>query len=229
MNRDTIIVFASGMLFYHGVISTSNERILKVVAIMSLVVTYHKVMCNKWMSEFLEALSTRNRSMFGGLFVFVGLLLLLETMIMIMVYDMLPAALMAFIERFGGGLVVISLFLIFSSLWTLSISQIEECIFIDQGVYAYIRHPYYLGLILLFAGCCLLMGTVFSALIAFYVLKERVREFIVGEEEFLTAKHKSYRRYMERVASGLPKFLLDPTARTPHSEMEGSCVMDDAS
>ncbi|KAI5180003.1 hypothetical protein NEOKW01_0332 [Nematocida sp. AWRm80] len=46
MNTETIIVFSLGMVFYRGVVGETHEIAFRIASILSLVIIYHKVVCN---------------------------------------------------------------------------------------------------------------------------------------------------------------------------------------
>ncbi|KAI5192952.1 hypothetical protein NEMIN01_2312 [Nematocida minor] len=208
MDTETIIVFALGMIFYHGVVSAPDEKFFKIASIISLVLFFHKVSCSMHMYEFLQKLPSQKRTILSGVFLFIGILAAIESVVVYMINSFIPQTLIYTLERVGGCFILVSLVLIFSSLWILNRNDIRLCVFIDQGIYAYIRHPYYLGLSFLFVGICLSMGNICSIIIAAIVLKDKVTEFIVDEEDVLVQKHKSYMKYRERVPSGMPIGLL---------------------
>ncbi len=69
---------------------------------------------------------------------------------------------------------------------------------ISTGVYAFVRHPLYLGCLLMMLGAPLLLGSVyglFIALIGLILLAGR----IVGEEEMLTDELEGYKEYKKKV------------------------------
>lgn len=69
---------------------------------------------------------------------------------------------------------------------------------VSTGVYGFVRHPVYLGAILMFFGAPLLLGSwygVFAALAVTVLLMAR----IVGEEEMLSRELEGYRAYAQKV------------------------------
>lgn len=204
MDTESIILFALGMVFYHGVISTEDEKLLKMASVVSLVLFFHKMCCNVNMREFIQRLPSQKRNILSGLFLFVGILTAIESLIIYGIGRFIPSMIIYVLERVGGIFILISLILLFSSLWILGNEDILLCGFIDRGIYAYVRHPYYLGLVLLFVGICLSMGNIFSIIIAGIVLKDKVGEFISDEETILMQRHKNYMKYKQRVVSGVP-------------------------
>jgi protein-S-isoprenylcysteine O-methyltransferase Ste14 len=77
---------------------------------------------------------------------------------------------------------------------------------VSTGVYGFVRHPMYLGGILLFAGAPLLLGSLYGLLIAVLVaLLLAVR--IVGEEKLLLKELAGYAGYQEKVRYRLVPFI----------------------
>lgn len=66
------------------------------------------------------------------------------------------------------------------------------------GVYGFVRHPMYLGAILMFVGAPLLLGSVYGV-IAGLALTVLLMARIVGEEAMLARDLDGYRDYMQRV------------------------------
>ncbi|KAH9386973.1 uncharacterized protein NEMAJ01_1869 [Nematocida major] len=203
MHGETIQVFALGMIFYHGALSGSSEKASKVASVISLVMFMHKACCNMHMKKFIESIPFSTSAM-NGSFLVIGVLTVIESVIVHLLRRFLPGVLFYGLERVGGLFIFLSLVLIFSSLWILSKNDIKMCVYIDQGIYAYIRHPYYLGLGFLYVGICLSMGNVLSIIIAAVTLSEKVLDVIKNEEMLLIERHKSYAKYRERVPSGIP-------------------------
>lgn len=206
MNSEVVIIFTFGMLFYHGAVSESSGRTTRVLSVLSVVFVYHKLFTRSLdIRSFIEEIPRKNKAVFGSVFLFIGLLVSLETLIMAMVSRFLPSTFVTVLERAGGVCVTLGLLLLFSSIWILSMTpDINSCLFIDQGVYAYLRHPYYLSIMLLFIGCSLTLLNTVSIGIAYYILKDRVVELIRSEEAFIEQQHKSYSNYKRRVYSGFP-------------------------
>jgi protein-S-isoprenylcysteine O-methyltransferase Ste14 len=69
---------------------------------------------------------------------------------------------------------------------------------ISTGLYAFVRHPMYLGGTLLFIGAPLLLGSVFG-LVMGLLLMVLLAVRSVGEEEMLKQELQGYREYMARV------------------------------
>jgi protein-S-isoprenylcysteine O-methyltransferase Ste14 len=77
---------------------------------------------------------------------------------------------------------------------------------VSTGVYGFVRHPMYLGAILMFIGTPLLLGSLFGVLIGFaltVLLMVRIR----GEETMLNRDLKGYREYTEIVRYRLIPFI----------------------
>ncbi|EHY65011.1 hypothetical protein NEAUS04_1852 [Nematocida ausubeli] len=214
MNRETIVVFALGMIFYHGVYSAANEKGLKIASVCALILFFHKAVFNIHMQELLRKMANSKGPALSGALLFIFTLAIIESVIMYMIHPFLPGTLVYLLERLGGVIILASLLFIFSSIWILSKNDIAECVYIDQGIYAYIRHPYYLGLFLLYVGICLTLGNICSIVVSLFALKDRVIEYINEEEALLIEKHKSYTKYRERVYSGMPNILVNPAIST---------------
>ena len=77
---------------------------------------------------------------------------------------------------------------------------------VDTGVFAHIRHPLYLGNLLIFLGCPLFMGAVWSwsvAVVGATGIWIRIRK----EERFLIRTMPGYIDYMERTKAIIPGLL----------------------
>jgi protein-S-isoprenylcysteine O-methyltransferase Ste14 len=113
------------------------------------------------------------------------------------------------VKVIGGVLLLLSIYLICQStventfLSTMVRIQPErKQHVVSTGVYRFVRHPYYLGMLLMFLGAPFLMGSVFGlgiGLIALGVLINR----ILGEEKMLVNKLEGYAAYMYKVKSRL--------------------------
>jgi protein-S-isoprenylcysteine O-methyltransferase Ste14 len=77
---------------------------------------------------------------------------------------------------------------------------------ISTGVYGFVRHPMYLGGILMFVGAPLLLGSVWG-IITGLVLSALLMARIAGEEAVLARELEGYRDYMENVRYRLFPFL----------------------
>ena len=69
---------------------------------------------------------------------------------------------------------------------------------VSTGVYGFVRHPMYLGGILMFVGAPLLLGSVYGIL-AGLVLTILLMARILGEEKMLNRELVGYREYTENV------------------------------
>jgi protein-S-isoprenylcysteine O-methyltransferase Ste14 len=77
---------------------------------------------------------------------------------------------------------------------------------VSTGVYGVVRHPMYLGGILMFLGAPLLLGS-FWGFIAGCALTILLMARVVGEEEMLARELEGYREYMQNVRYRLFPFL----------------------
>jgi len=77
---------------------------------------------------------------------------------------------------------------------------------VSTGVYGFVRHPMYLGGILMFIGAPLLLGS-FYGVIAGCVLTILLMARILGEEEMLSRDLEGYREYTQNVRYRLIPFL----------------------
>ena len=75
-----------------------------------------------------------------------------------------------------------------------------------EGVYGFVRHPMYLGGILMFIGTPLLLGSVYGVLVGL-ALSLLLMARIVGEEAMLARDLDGYRDYMQKVRYRLFPFL----------------------
>lgn len=77
---------------------------------------------------------------------------------------------------------------------------------ISTGVYSFVRHPLYLGCLLMLLGAPLLLGSIYGliiGLIAFFVLAGR----IIGEEKMLVNELEGYEDYKKKVTYRLLPFV----------------------
>lgn len=77
---------------------------------------------------------------------------------------------------------------------------------VSTGVYGLVRHPMYLGGILMFLGAPLLLGSSYG-FIAGLALTILLMARIVGEERMLARQLEGYREYMQKVRYRLVPFL----------------------
>ena len=69
---------------------------------------------------------------------------------------------------------------------------------VSTGVYGFVRHPMYLGAILMFFGAPLLLGSWYG-LLAALVLAALLMARILGEEKMLARELEGYREYTQKV------------------------------
>ena len=69
---------------------------------------------------------------------------------------------------------------------------------VSTGVYGFVRHPMYLGGILMFLGAPLLMGSIIGILVGL-VMTALLMVRIVGEEALLTRDLAGYKEYKQKV------------------------------
>jgi len=77
---------------------------------------------------------------------------------------------------------------------------------ISTGVYGFVRHPLYLGCLLMLLGAPLLVGSIFGlvlSLVAVVVLVVR----ILGEEKMLVTELEGYEEYKKKVTHRLVPFI----------------------
>ena len=77
---------------------------------------------------------------------------------------------------------------------------------VSTGVYGFVRHPMYLGAILMFFGAPLLLGSGYG-LLAGLALTDLLMARIIGEEAVLATELEGYREYMQTVRFRLIPFL----------------------
>lgn len=220
MNKETIFTFALGVLFHRGALSSSKDKVSGILSICAFVLACHKSLGGPLIHVFIEKVIGKPPTVFTSLFLFVGAIFFCESLVMHILTPFLPRLLIGAITKIGGICIGLSIFLIISSLWVLSRCNIETCVYTEQGIYTYIRHPYYLGLGMLFVGCSLSMCNIFSIIAAFFILRAHITEHILREEEYLLQRNKSYLLYRERVCLGLPTWF--KKVHTPMEDPESS-------
>ena len=77
---------------------------------------------------------------------------------------------------------------------------------VSTGVYGFVRHPMYLGAILMFFGVPLLLGSIYGAL-AGLALTILLAGRITGEEKMLVRNLEGYREYTQKVRFRLMPYL----------------------
>jgi len=70
---------------------------------------------------------------------------------------------------------------------------------VDTGLYGYIRHPMYTGIMFLFSGISIWLGSVFMATIGTFILMLAFIPRILIEEETLSNELDGYEAYLQRV------------------------------
>lgn len=105
----------------------------------------------------------------------------------------------------GGACLVGSFFLFFRSYADntflsplVRIQKDREQQVVSTGVYGFVRHPMYLGAILMFFGAPLLLGSWYG-LLAALALTALLMARILGEEEMLARELDGYREYTQKV------------------------------
>jgi protein-S-isoprenylcysteine O-methyltransferase Ste14 len=83
---------------------------------------------------------------------------------------------------------------------------LEKAVLIETGIYKYMRHPIYSGLLTLTLGLCISSGVIgkfifWIALAALLIYKLR------WEEVLLVAKYKGYVNYQKRVPAIFPRWV----------------------
>lgn len=117
------------------------------------------------------------------------------------------------LQMLGGALLLLSAFFLFRafhdntflSALTRVQSERKQRV-VSTGVYAFVRHPMYLGMLLMFTGTPFLLGSRFGLVIAaLIVLVLAVR--ITREERLLDDELDGYREYRRRVRYRLVPFI----------------------
>lgn len=203
MDREYLVSFASGIVFHYGVVRRES-RIWGLFSLALALNVCHRVLAGMCVLDFIRsAPPLKKPGAFGGISVVLILLFVLEGTIAHTARQLVPQNVWECVERFGGGVLLVAICLILGSLWALNGAEVEKCRHLDRGVYAYCRHPYYLGMCLLFFGGCFTLGITVFPLVSFFVLKERVAEYVQQEEAHMLEVHSKYRDYMRRVKLGI--------------------------
>lgn len=69
---------------------------------------------------------------------------------------------------------------------------------ISTGVYGFVRHPMYLGAILMFIGAPMLLGSMYGIAVGVFMLLILILR-IVGEEKMLSDELEGYKEYQKKV------------------------------
>lgn len=107
----------------------------------------------------------------------------------------------------GGLIIAIMARRTLAQNWSASVTFKKEHDLITSGVYKYMRHPIYTGVLLIFIGSALLIGTI-GALIGFIILFVTLWLKLQQEEKLMT-KHfpKEYNTYKKKVKALIPFIL----------------------
>jgi protein-S-isoprenylcysteine O-methyltransferase Ste14 len=121
----------------------------------------------------------------------------------------LPAGLKAA----GGALLLASAFLLFRAFHDntflsplVRIQAERKQHVVRTGVYGFVRHPMYLGAVLMFVGAPLLLGSAIGLLVAF-AMALLLAYRIVGEERVLANELQGYAEYQRKVRHRLLPFV----------------------
>jgi protein-S-isoprenylcysteine O-methyltransferase Ste14 len=117
------------------------------------------------------------------------------------------------LEAIGGSALLVSAFLFFRSFADnpflsplVRIQAERRQRVVSSGVYGFVRHPMYLGAILMFLGAPLLLGSAAGLLVG-VALAALLAARIVGEEKLLTVELEGYVEYTKKVRYRLLPFL----------------------
>jgi protein-S-isoprenylcysteine O-methyltransferase Ste14 len=117
------------------------------------------------------------------------------------------------VKAVGGALLVASSFLLFRAFHDntflsplVRIQEERKQHVVSTGVYGFVRHPMYLGAVLLFTGAPLLLGSEVGLAIA-GLMTLLLAARILGEERLLTNKLDGYAEYRRKVRYRLLPFL----------------------
>ena len=77
---------------------------------------------------------------------------------------------------------------------------------ISTGVYGFVRHPLYLGCLLMILGAPLLLGSLYGFIIGFIAVIVLVGR-IIGEENMLANELEGYEEYKKKVKYRLVPFV----------------------
>ncbi|KAG0435747.1 PEMT/PEM2 methyltransferase family protein [Dictyocoela muelleri] len=80
----------------------------------------------------------------------------------------------------------------------------NEINIVDSGIYAYVRHPVYLGLFLMVIGSLMHVCAIFSIILVFLCLPN-VNKKIQIEEQNLIKKNSFYKNLIQKTYYGMPR------------------------
>ncbi len=119
----------------------------------------------------------------------------------------------AWVEIAGGVMLVLSFFFLFRSFTDntflsplVRIQTERKHRVVSTGVYGFVRHPMYLGAILMFIGAALLLGSLGGLLVG-AALSVLLAARIVGEEKMLVSELEGYDAYRRSVRYRLFPFI----------------------
>jgi protein-S-isoprenylcysteine O-methyltransferase Ste14 len=117
------------------------------------------------------------------------------------------------LRALGGLLLLLSAFLLFRSFYdntflsgAVRVQSERKQRVVSTGAYAFVRHPMYLGIILMFAGAPLLLGSEVGIAIA-VLMTLLLASRIGGEERVLTEELDGYAEYRRKVRYRLLPFV----------------------
>ena len=108
---------------------------------------------------------------------------------------------------FGG-------FILLSAAWKILYSAQSRHILATTGVYEYVRHPQYIGFIVIMFGFLLQWPTILTLLMFPVLIVMYVRLARIEEREALREFGDQYRAYMQRVPAFIPRLGAGRSART---------------
>ena len=115
-------------------------------------------------------------------------------------FTSLPGLLLPAILSLGFGL-----YLIAKSHKVVFCEKIDQPRLIDSGVYSWVRHPMYLGILLFCLGFFFLSSSLlsFGVWLAFFILYDKMATY--EEKDLIRVLGEEYVAYQERVAKWLPR------------------------
>jgi protein-S-isoprenylcysteine O-methyltransferase Ste14 len=106
-------------------------------------------------------------------------------------------------------------FLVISAAWRVLYEAQRESRLAVTGPYAYVRHPQYVGFVMIMFGFLLQWPTLLTLAMFPVLLWMYIRLARAEEREVITAFGDAYRRYAARVPAFIPR--LARAADAPHS------------